>query len=480
MLRHVERPGRTPRWPRSWAGRWARSRPTPTAGCGSCGWSWKPGRSEDDVDDEHHRRHRRRLAELAEDLRGLRADPPATLRLGRAGAGRPGRRPHRPCTGRPGRCWSPTTAAASRPPPPARTQAASPSGSRPGSGGPCGRPTGPRRGWSPRSSGCWTRAGGHPAPLRPARHQRRSSRPCWPRPRRSPRARSASYAWVAGELRPAGRRPGGGGGPGPQPGPGADPLPPGGRQRRPPHRRTPGASGYKRALLAAEGADPDELERLGRRGTRFFGSDTTRIYCYPTCAHARRVTDRHPMTLQAARPRRPRPATAPAAVCRPAGARPADSSGHGGRLPPHGSGPRSQRPDLSAPAAAARPGPRRRRSLRCSNSRPSAAAGRSRALALGGVEGERRWPLSGVGQGRGGPRRAARPGPRPGRPGTRPRWPPAAPPAAGPRARWPAGPGCSRPGPAAKPEELPAQAASAAGSGRDRRHMPAHAPPDAA
>jgi hypothetical protein len=55
--------------------------------------------------------------------------------------------------------------------------------------------------------------------------------------------------------------------------------------------------GYKRALLAAEGADPDELERLGRRGTRFLGSDTTRIYCYPTCAHARRVTDRHLMTF---------------------------------------------------------------------------------------------------------------------------------------------------------------------------------------
>jgi O-6-methylguanine DNA methyltransferase len=50
---------------------------------------------------------------------------------------------------------------------------------------------------------------------------------------------------------------------------------------------------YKRALLAAEGADPDELERLGRRGTRFFGSDTTHIYCYPTCTHARRTSDRH-------------------------------------------------------------------------------------------------------------------------------------------------------------------------------------------
>ena len=57
---------------------------------------------------------------------------------------------------------------------------------------------------------------------------------------------------------------------------------------------------YKRALLAAEGADPDELERLARRGTRFFGSDTTRIYCYPTCAHARRVGDAHRMTFSGA------------------------------------------------------------------------------------------------------------------------------------------------------------------------------------
>jgi O-6-methylguanine DNA methyltransferase len=30
-----------------------------------------------------------------------------------------------------------------------------------------------------------------------------------------------------------------------------------------------------------------------RRGVRFLGSDTTRIFCYPTCRHARRTTDRH-------------------------------------------------------------------------------------------------------------------------------------------------------------------------------------------
>src|SRR3954469_24995510 len=49
----------------------------------------------------------------------------------------------------------------------------------------------------------------------------------------------------------------------------------------------------KRTILTAEGADPDELESLARAGVRYFGSDTTRIYCMPTCSDARRVTDRH-------------------------------------------------------------------------------------------------------------------------------------------------------------------------------------------
>jgi O-6-methylguanine DNA methyltransferase len=49
----------------------------------------------------------------------------------------------------------------------------------------------------------------------------------------------------------------------------------------------------KRTILAEEGADPDELEALARAGVRYFGSDTTRIYCMPTCRDARRVTERH-------------------------------------------------------------------------------------------------------------------------------------------------------------------------------------------
>lgn len=49
----------------------------------------------------------------------------------------------------------------------------------------------------------------------------------------------------------------------------------------------------KRAVLASEGVEAEELERLGRAGVRYYGSDTTNIYCYPTCSNARRITDRH-------------------------------------------------------------------------------------------------------------------------------------------------------------------------------------------
>jgi O-6-methylguanine DNA methyltransferase len=107
-----------------------------------------------------------------------------------------------------------------------------------------------------------------------------------------PRGQVRPYAWVAGELgRPAAVRAVGAA-------LGRNPVP-----VLIPCHRVVGSDGrltgyawgvpYKRTLLAAEGADPDELERLGRRGTRFFGSDTTRIYCYPTCRHARRVTGPH-------------------------------------------------------------------------------------------------------------------------------------------------------------------------------------------
>ena len=73
----------------------------------------------------------------------------------------------------------------------------------------------------------------------------------------------------------------------------------------------------KRAILTAEGIDAEGLERLGRTGVRYVGSDTTRIYCFPTCRNARRIADRHrvPFSSDA------RAAAAgyrPCKVCRPA------------------------------------------------------------------------------------------------------------------------------------------------------------------
>jgi O-6-methylguanine DNA methyltransferase len=54
----------------------------------------------------------------------------------------------------------------------------------------------------------------------------------------------------------------------------------------------------KRQILALEGLDPDRMEAMARAGVRYIGSDTTRIYCLPTCHHARRVTDRHRVPLR--------------------------------------------------------------------------------------------------------------------------------------------------------------------------------------
>ncbi|HET7677099.1 MAG TPA: methylated-DNA--[protein]-cysteine S-methyltransferase [Candidatus Limnocylindrales bacterium] len=54
-----------------------------------------------------------------------------------------------------------------------------------------------------------------------------------------------------------------------------------------------GGPAQKRALLAWEGTDPDALEDLAARGIRYLGSDTMRIFCLPTCRHARRISERH-------------------------------------------------------------------------------------------------------------------------------------------------------------------------------------------
>lgn len=54
-----------------------------------------------------------------------------------------------------------------------------------------------------------------------------------------------------------------------------------------------GGPAAKRAILAAEGLDPDEIEALARARVRYVGSDTTGVVCLPTCHNARRIVDRH-------------------------------------------------------------------------------------------------------------------------------------------------------------------------------------------
>lgn len=61
-----------------------------------------------------------------------------------------------------------------------------------------------------------------------------------------------------------------------------------------------GGPANKRTILAAEGLDPDALENQARAGIRFIGSDTTRIFCLPTCHNAKRVTNRHRVAFRSA------------------------------------------------------------------------------------------------------------------------------------------------------------------------------------
>jgi len=77
-----------------------------------------------------------------------------------------------------------------------------------------------------------------------------------------------------------------------------------------------GGPANKRTVLSAEGLDPDAMEDLARSGIRLIGSDTTRIYCLPSCRNARRVTDRHRILLASATAGRARGYRA-CKVCRP-------------------------------------------------------------------------------------------------------------------------------------------------------------------
>ena len=75
----------------------------------------------------------------------------------------------------------------------------------------------------------------------------------------------------------------------------------------------------KRTILEAEGLDLPQLEQLASSGIRFVGSDTTKIFCLPTCRHARRVTDRHRLEFHSMAEGQARGYRA-CRVCRPASA----------------------------------------------------------------------------------------------------------------------------------------------------------------
>jgi O-6-methylguanine DNA methyltransferase len=56
----------------------------------------------------------------------------------------------------------------------------------------------------------------------------------------------------------------------------------------------------KRTILTAEGVDIAEVERLGAAGVQYTGSDTTHIFCVPTCKDARRTTPGHTVRFRSA------------------------------------------------------------------------------------------------------------------------------------------------------------------------------------
>ncbi len=56
----------------------------------------------------------------------------------------------------------------------------------------------------------------------------------------------------------------------------------------------------KRDVLGSEGVDTGELEQLAGTGVRYTGSDSTNIYCFPSCRHARRTMARHEVHFHSA------------------------------------------------------------------------------------------------------------------------------------------------------------------------------------
>jgi O-6-methylguanine DNA methyltransferase len=75
----------------------------------------------------------------------------------------------------------------------------------------------------------------------------------------------------------------------------------------------------KVAMLRAEGLDAGRIERDAGRGIRLHGSDTTKIFCFPTCADARRTRPEHAVAFRSEREARAA-GYRPCKHCRPAAA----------------------------------------------------------------------------------------------------------------------------------------------------------------
>lgn len=74
----------------------------------------------------------------------------------------------------------------------------------------------------------------------------------------------------------------------------------------------------KRALLQAEGIQLSQLEQLAAMGVRYYGSDSTHIFCYPTCQHAKRISVKHRVAFSSTAEAMAK-GYRPCQVCRPAG-----------------------------------------------------------------------------------------------------------------------------------------------------------------
>ncbi len=80
-----------------------------------------------------------------------------------------------------------------------------------------------------------------------------------------------------------------------------------------------GGPEQKRQALLFEGLDVDRLERLAGAGVRFLGSDSTHVFCTPSCADAVRITPRHEVRFRSAAEALSAGYT-PCRHCRPVGA----------------------------------------------------------------------------------------------------------------------------------------------------------------